>query len=342
MEVNHIELNNGLTVDEVVLQAEDSPELIQTTKASDKAPVIRRKAVSYEQAYPNEEGLVRVNGSINPFAVIGRVDGLEQIIVQALDMPYSTPKLFKKFAEGYLKARLSPTAWNGQGIGLADYEFGEKGGLTLAARKTGYFDFMWSNLAMDIHLRQFDPAFGEEETLRDYETQNGKIKHPRDSVMANRVGIAYMVLLNNGRELLLVKKGKGLAIAGGTLCLPGSTPGWDEDTANAIRNDVAKELSDELTLSQPEYDTGKAWFVRDLANGQPAFFVTVNVNPKRNFEDIAEACLASPEARREHTRLYKVPLAGMQRTVEAINALSSLRQYNVHHSTPAAVSFLIT
>ncbi len=337
MEINHIELN-GLTIDEVVLQAEDSPELIQTTKASDKTPVIRRRAVIYEQVYPNEKGLVMVNEGITPIAVIGRVDGLEQVIVQALDQPYSVPEQFKQFAEGYLKARLSPTAWNGQGIGLADYEFDEKGGLTLTVRKTGYFDFMWSNLAMDVHLRQFDPAFGEQETLRDYETQNGKMKHPRDSVMANRIGIGYMVLLNNSRELLLVKKGKGLAIAGGTICLPGSTPEWDEDTANAIRKDVAKELSDELTLAQSDYETGKASFVRDMANGQPAFFVAVN--SKRSFEDIAEACLSGPEARKEHTRLYRMPLAGMKRTMEAINALSSLKQYNVHHSTPVAVGFL--
>ncbi|MBI2549654.1 hypothetical protein HYV83_00545 [Candidatus Woesearchaeota archaeon] len=338
MEINHLKLN-GLTIDEVVLQAEDSPELIQTIRAGNKAPVIRRKAVNYGQLYRNEEGLVRVNGSVIPVAAIERVDGIEQVIVQALDQPYSIPERFKQFAKEYLNARLSPTARNGQGIGLADYEFGKRGRLTLDVRKTGYFDFMWSNLAMDARLSQFDPAFGEEKTLRDYETQNGRMMHPRDSAMANRIGIAYMVLLNNSKELLLVKKGRGLAVAGGTICLPGSTPGWDEDTANVIRKDVAKELSDELTLAQPDYEIGKVWFVRDLTNGQPAFFVTVN--SKRSFENIAKECLASPGAREEHTRLYSVPLARMQRTtVGAINALSSLRPYSVHHSVPAAVGFL--
>jgi hypothetical protein len=312
MQIREIPIGEG-TITEYSLR--DSPPLSQPAKEpSVQKPAIRQKSLRLEdfaRLYHNEE-LIEVEGRKYPFVLINQFDDLRTQSIHLSPEPYAIPERFRRFAEEFLKTKLSSGSFNGGCIGIADIQ--TNGGETrINGRRAGYFDFMATNLAQDAYLSQFDSSFGVEETLRDYEAREGRQVDLRESGLTNIIGVGFVVVDKTSNLLILGQRRKNLAIEGGTIGILGGTPAWNNNwkpprqiySPEYLQAHFAEEMNEELCLTPEEFRFRRGLWVKDFMRA-PDLMVYLETNVP--LEEIARRCTQSEAALKEHETLYGVPL----------------------------------
>ncbi len=301
-----------MQIKEISVGQETITEYLLQEPAAQK-PAIRQKSLKLEDfagLYYGEE-LVEVEGRKYPFVLISQFDDLRTQSMVLSPEPYAVPERFKRFAEGLLKAKLSPGAFDGGHIGIADIK---TGGITtrITGRRAGYFDFMATNLAQDAYLAQFDDSFGETETLRDYEVKEGRQVDLKESGLSNMMGVGFLVLDKNSKQLIFDQRRKNLAVEGGTMGVLGGTPDWNDNWRppreiyfpEYLQAHFMEEMEEELCLSPEEFRFRGGFWLKDFSRA-PDLMVCLETNVPLG--EIATRCTKSKTALQEHETLYSVP-----------------------------------
>ena len=282
--------------------------------------------------YFNED-LIEIDGVRVPSIFLAKT-GLEKISEEILEDNYELPEEFKKFTRGVLE---STRAFNGQSVSVADLRLDKTSNIIyLKLRKAGYFDFISTNRSVDIHLNVHDHSFPIGKTLRDYEIENGRSLDLSESNLANMLGVALFITSREEDYFLFVRRGKNLAVDGGTISCPGATPTWSDDIElkgfpNYLKGLIETELMEEVLLEPSEFKIENCYFYQNLIRG-PEVVVDIKITP--SIEDLAIRCQGNKSVLEESDRFYAVPAK--------LKAISSLTQlgYDVNLTTKTGAYLL--
>lgn len=205
---------------------------------------------------------------------------------------------------------------NGQIISLVGWEKHNDGKLELIGRQAGYHDMLVSNLSQDVDLSTLNKQFQKGQTFRKMEIENGKKIPFKKSFLANTLGAAYLIKVDNKETYLFARRRKTMAVAGGEWSVIGTTPIWLEYFKNEKRKNsqgnieigfsfyqyTVTEFREELALEPLEVRFKKGWFVDELYRG-PALY-SIWETPI-DAEEIVERCRKpeNVESREEHDYL---------------------------------------
>ncbi|MEK6893474.1 MAG: hypothetical protein AABX07_04680 [Nanoarchaeota archaeon] len=325
MQINEISIGSE-SATEYLLRA-PSPASMPAKESAVQKPAVRQKSLKLEDfatLYSHEE-CIEVEGIKYPFVLINQFDELRTQSLHLSPKPYSVPARFKRFAEGFLKAKLSLSTFNGGCVGIAEIQV-EGVTTKINGRRVGYFDFMATNLAQDAYLAQFDNSFGAEETLRGYEIREGRQIDLKESNLTNMVGVGFMILNKSSNRLIFAQRRKDLVVEGGTISIPGGTPVWNNNWKppreiyfpGYLQAHFAEELEEELCLAPEEFKFRRGLWLKDFTRA-PDLIVYLETNVPLN--EIANRCAQSETALKEHETLYGVPFN--ERTLQGFVSVDS-------------------
>jgi hypothetical protein len=338
-QINKIPLGDGLNAFEFLLNPEDRIKSA-VAERKDSKPELERLARLYYG-----EKLINAGGLDYPFVLVGDCDSENVSLVQLAE-PYHIPEQFMKFAYGVIKPILekevlntffslfgfgrieNPT--NGSRISIAGWDVGNNS-IKLSGRYTDYYSFMAMDKSKDIPLSRYDKSFNETETLRSYEIVNGLALDPGYSSLPNMLGLGFVITAygTDGRGYYLFgRRGKNLAVEGGTIGVLGGTPDWGDK--DIIKN-ATTEMKEELLLEPDEFKIHRSYLVKDFIRA-PDMIMHINITGPR-VEDIVKRCYGNEEVMKEHDRIYAVPVEP-----EAIRRIAQGRaSFDINDSTIVAV-----
>lgn len=287
--------------------------------------------------YFNED-LIEIDGVRVPSIFLAKT-GLEKISEEILKEHYKIPQEFKKFGKGVIGRT---NAFNGQIVSLSDFEIDKiTEEVKLKIRQARYFDFLSTNISIDISLKTHDPFFQAGMVLRDYEIDNGKEVSLSRSNLANMLGVDFFITSeeNEGNYFMFVRGSENHAIHfdRGIMSCPGATPTWSEDLrltgfSNYLRNLIEVELKEELLLDADEFNIGNCYFYKNLIRGPE---VIIQIKLIKSIEDIALKCQRNKSVLEECDRIYAVPAE-----IEALNSLTKLG-YDINITTKTGVYLIL-
>jgi hypothetical protein len=280
----------------------------------------------YERLYHNEP-LIEVNGRKLPFVFFSQFNNLNQNRAIPSPSQFVAPEKFRAATTAI--SSTNPLKRNDTMICI-DNMTKDGDDTVFEVREGRYSDFMATNRSQDIYLRQLDSSFGAEETLRDHEIVDGRQVPIRESNLTNMMGVGFLVLNEVKNYFVFGKRGKDLAVQGGTIGIPGGTPEWRNKTSNIyhglpahLEAHFADEMKEELCLDRGEYSIGRGYWVRDFTRA-PDLLVTIRTSTP--IVEIARRCETSDSAKAEHSSLFAIPA-----TREALYSLSDPNSpYNIN------------
>src|SRR3989344_13932 len=301
MGVNAIDLGDGLKSFEFFLNPQDQARS-SAAKRHNNRPELERLAGLYYN-----EKLVTIDGIEYPFVYVAD-SKLDEINLSLLNEPYEVPERFRKFAQSIIEEKKG-SFFDIPHMGIGAWSINDAEGamskINLCVRPVGYGEFLATNKSMDIPLAKYDPSFREGETLRSYEVVGGRALDPACSGLSNMLGLGFVVTARgkDGKSyFILGRRGKNLAVEGGTIGILGGTPEWGD---KHVQDNIMKEMEEELTVKPDEFKMHRCYLAKDFSRA-PDLFVHINITGPR-IEDIVQRCYGNEEVMKEHDRIYAVP-----------------------------------
>lgn len=302
-----IKLTNGIQMIELQLDPNaDGPRAIVEPTAEGLS--LDEMSAIYHQ----ENNLVRGAKPL-PFIFISRLEKLDDLSIILDPQPYQVPPEFQSFCETAL--RKGNQSRSGSIISVDDLVQQEEK-ITFHARPATYHEIIRTNLAQDSELpsdmdfsfygRDYQPGI----TWRKLEAPNGAPVPLRESRMVNYLGIGYLVLTHDGKNILMALR-KKLPVEGRTIGVMGSTPDFVDDiktgkpVVEILESYIREQLDQkEISLRQNEYDLGSMYIFRDLLRG---ILLVPEIKLRIEHHILAERAAINPDALRQHSHLYVVP-----------------------------------
>ena len=119
-------------------------------------------------------------------------------------------------------------------------------------------------------------------------------------------GIAYLLSTDGGKELSLVQRAKGMAIAADCISSPGSTPNppFDDtgfDFKSYLRGHITEEMGEEYKMSSGEFEIGNIYLFDDK---EQVPFMAVEARTGLSTGDLAKRIYGDAGAIKEHPALF--------------------------------------
>lgn len=262
--------------------------------------------------YHRENNLVRGANPL-PFVFISRLERLDDLSIILDHQSYQVPQEFQSFCETAL--RKGNQSRSGSVISVDDL-VQQEGKTTLFVRPATYHDIIRTNLAQDMELPSdidfsfYGRDYQPEITWRKLEAPNGVPVPLKDSRMVNYLGIGYLILTHDGKNILMALR-KRLPVEGGTIGLMGSTPDFVDDikagkpVADIFESYIREQLDKkEISLKSDEYQLGSMYIFRDLLRG---VLLVPEIKLRIEPQILAQRSAQNLDALRQHSHLYVAP-----------------------------------
>ena len=245
----------------------------------------------------------------------GRVDSFDELEIEILDKRYQMPKQLQAYRDAIGEGNDAKGWYNGP-VAIIEEPMQNP----LKVFPGGFYDFTSTKLTA-VPSELLPEVYPQGATVEELFKQWGVDNQER----AKYLGIAYLLSTNNGNELSLVQRAKGMAIAADCMGSPGSTPNppFDELGFNFkgyFREHVAKEMNEEYELKPEEFDIGKVYLFDDKRESP---FMAVEVKTPLSTGNLAERIYGNEEAIKEHPALYSFDFHASEKIVNQLDVFPS-------------------
>ncbi len=253
-------------------------------------------------AQPNSDAAKDVSyvGSVNDF------DGLEVRI--DLEKRYQVPAQLQAYREAV--GRVSGArGWYDGPVAVVDGPLG----IPLHLFQGGYYDYVATKLS--AVPSDLVPEYPCGKTIAQlFEEWN--IASDR---RARSFGFAHLLMADEGKEICLVQRAKGMAIAPDCISFPGSTPNPrfepHFDFPQYCRHHIEEEMNEEFKLEDSEFRTGRLHLFEDR---REVPFAALEIHTPLPLRDIAARIYGDQQAIKEHPVIYAVPREGILAMLEKL------------------------
>ncbi|MAG02062.1 hypothetical protein CMI42_01890 [Candidatus Pacearchaeota archaeon] len=251
------------------------------------------------------ESLVRDNDGIGndpdkakEISLVRKFDSFDDFDFVVVEGRYEVPEQLRAFREAIGKEYDNKGRYNGP-VAIVDGSVE----LPLKLKQGGFYDYAATKLGA-IPAELLPDSYPADKA-------NGELFEewgiPNDE-RAKYLGHAYLMLTNNGKELTLVQRAKGMAVAGDCMGVAGSTPNpnFSEhgfDYVNYVKGHVNDEMMEEFKLGPDDFSVSGIYLFNDKRN-MP--FCALEINTSLSGEDLASRIHGDPGAIKEHPVIYSI------------------------------------
>ena len=233
-----------------------------------------------------------------------RVNNVEGLGITFSGTEYKLPEQLQPARDEFGRVKADAGWYNGK-VMVAEWDVGTP----LKVSQGGYFDFMVSKLGAvpgELLPDQYPKKVPVETLFEEWGVNFQK--------RCKYVGIAYNLSTENGRDLCLVQRAKGLGIAADCIALPGSTPNPDFseegfDINKYLSEHIVDEMAEEFKLNPGEFNVNGIYLFDDL---KQVPFLAVDVKTPLQTSEIARRSYGDKNAIKEHPTLYSVSKANIK------------------------------
>lgn len=226
----------------------------------------------------------------------GKINSFDELDVEVLDRSYQVPEQLQAYRNA-IGARNDAKGWFNGPVAIVEGEVQNP----LKVFPGGFYDFVATKLNT-IPAELLPEIYPAGATVEELFKQWGVNNDARGKYL----GIAYLLSTDNGNELSLVQRAKGMAIAADCMSSPGSTPNPPFNEAgfnfkDYFKRHVGEEMNEEYKLKEGESNI-KSICLFDDKRQVP--FMAVEVQTPLTTGDLAKRIYGDAGAIKEHPALY--------------------------------------
>jgi len=254
----------------------------------------------------------------------GRINSFADLNITASSDSYEIPRPLKAYRDALVTKLTQEGKFNGP-IAVV------KGAFTtnFTICPGGYFDFMATKLEVkpsELVLGKYLEGKTIEESMPEWEMTNDQ--------RARFFAFAFLMQPNNGKDISLVQRAKGLGIAADCISSSGSTPEFHEDFfkpgfnfTNYLNEHLAREMKEEYGLNKTEFEIGGADLIDDK---RTIPHLAIRIKTPLSMDELAEKSAQSEDALKEHPVLYSMPTESVNTFLNRFDMWPSIA-FALHH-----------
>ncbi len=236
-------------------------------------------------------------------SLVTSVDSFDDLRINILPESYSVPQQLESYRKAVEAQSNAKGRYNGK-VAIV------KGGVRIPLQliQAGFYDFLATK--SDAIPAELDQSYPKERTISQLFNQWGLSEDRR----ARFLGFSYLLLTDDGNQLTLVQRAKGMAVASDCISVPGSTPnpdfsaeGFSFSTYSIAH--ITEEIEEEFKLGPSEFAIRKINLFEDRKNTP---FCNIQIKTSVNTGEIAKRIYGEKQAIKEHPVIYGIPRTALR------------------------------
>lgn len=254
----------------------------------------------------------------------GWLDSFKDLRVKVSTQPYQIPEELKPYRQALEAKLVAGGKFNGS-VAIVNGPLQNPLNLCLG----GYFDFMATKLEI-IPGDLLPDKYPQGKTIKELMPEWGMTNNQR----ARFLGFAFIMHPNNGKEISLVQRAKGLGIAADCISSSGGTPKFDKrffesnfNFADYYEQHVAEEMDEEYGLNKKDFLINGIFLIDDISTVPHG---ALKIITPVTMPELAEKSSRSKDALKEHPILYNMPIESVRTFLNRFDMWPSV-SFVLHH-----------